>query len=191
MYFRPTPKKFKAPAVLVTPRSATELFEEFDMQDFSTLPAADVQRFWSKVDRSGSCWLWTASTGRGYGRFGILVNGKTKIMKAHRIAYSLTNGRIPDGGEIDHRCRNRACVNAEHLRLATHKQNQENLGGAKTGSISGVRGVSWASRHNKWLAKITHNQRQVYVGMFATVAEAEQAVTAKRRELFTHNDADR
>lgn len=151
---------------------------------------ADHARFWAKVDKAGTCWEWTAHKDRGYGRFGLKVDGTPKVLKAHRVSFAIANGPIPDRAEIDHTCRNRSCVNPAHLRLATHKQNQENLGGAKAGSISGVRGVSWASRNNRWLAKITHNQRQVYVGLFETVAEAEQAVRAKRRELFTHNDAD-
>src|SRR5690242_3990108 len=77
-------------------------------------------RFWSKVDKSGFCWLWTASVDHdGYGRF--VVDGKT--CKAHRIAYTLSIGPIPDGLTIDHLCRNKRCVNPAHLEAVSQKEN--------------------------------------------------------------------
>lgn len=71
-----------------------------------------MDRFWEKVDKSGECWLWTAyTTKKGYGQ--THIGGKTKY--AHRVAYELSVGPIPDGKELDHLCRNRACVNPDHL----------------------------------------------------------------------------
>ena len=72
-------------------------------------------RFWAKVDISSGpngCWPWTASgTGTGYGQF--WANGKRVL--AHRFAYELANGPVPDGFVIDHLCRNRGCQNRQHL----------------------------------------------------------------------------
>lgn len=79
------------------------------------------QRFWAKVDKSGDCWLWTAAicqTG-GYGR--VKVDGK--MLKAHRVAYELTIGPIPDGLTLDHLCRVRRCVNPAHLDPCTMGEN--------------------------------------------------------------------
>lgn len=154
--------------------------------------AADEARFWAKVNKTEGCWNWTAyRNDHGYGTFGIKIDGRWRIVKAHRMAYLISSGNDAGAKVIDHICHNTSCVNPGHLRPATVKQNQENLAGAKSGSISGIRGVSWNSRHSKWLAKVTHNQRQVYVGLYGTIAEAEQAVIAKRIELFTHNAVDR
>jgi hypothetical protein len=145
-------------------------------------------RFWPKVDKSGDCWLWTAEIARsGYGRF--RLDGRRQY--AHRIAYELTNGPIPDGLMIDHLCHNLACVNPDHLRPVTNKQNHENLKGATASSSSGVLGVSWYAITRKWRAGVGHEGRMIHVGYFATVAEAEAAVIAKRNEIFTHNNLDR
>jgi hypothetical protein len=54
-----------------------------------------------------------------------------------------------------------------------------------------VRGVYWNKRKKRWHAQISHNDETIYVGSFGDLQEADAAVTAKRNELFTHNDADR
>jgi len=81
----------------------------------------DVERFWVKVDRSGpdGCWVWTAARVTGYGRFRLAG----KQVGAHRLAYELLVGPIPDGLTIDHLCRNRACVNPSHLEPVTGRVN--------------------------------------------------------------------
>lgn len=79
----------------------------------------DEERFWSKVDRSGgqrACWKWMAGTfldGEGAFR----LNGKR--WRAHRLAYTLANGEIPDGLIVTHSCGNHRCVNPSHLLLET------------------------------------------------------------------------
>lgn len=69
-------------------------------------------RFWSKVAEDGDCWVWTAyRTPAGYGRF----MDKGQCLLAHRVAYEFMVGPIPEGLQLDHLCRNRACANPEHL----------------------------------------------------------------------------
>lgn len=81
-------------------------------------------RFWSKVDKSGDCWLWTAHVNnRGYGMFGMKVDTKPTMRTAHRVAYEMERGPIPSGLEIDHLCRVRICVNPAHLEAVTHHEN--------------------------------------------------------------------
>ena len=78
------------------------------------------ERFWAKVHKTDGCWLWTGSqTGNGYGQF--KVDGR--IVLAHRLAYSLLVSAIPEGLQIDHLCRTRNCVNANHLEVVTHREN--------------------------------------------------------------------
>jgi hypothetical protein len=85
------------------------------------------QFFWAKVDKTERCWLWTAAkTHNGYGVTGI--TGCEQL--AHRHSYTLANGPIPKGMQIDHVCYTRECVNPSHLRAVTHWENQENRAGA-------------------------------------------------------------
>lgn len=79
-----------------------------------------VDRFWSYVDRSGACWLWIGCLHRtGYGR--VWFNGCQR--QAHRVAYELEKGPIPDSLQIDHVCRNRACVRPAHMEPVTIGEN--------------------------------------------------------------------
>jgi hypothetical protein len=79
-----------------------------------------VERFWQKVEKTDTCWLWKAALTRGgYGQFAIAKQPR----RAHRIAYSLVNGAIPDELEIDHRCFVRACVKPDHLQVVTRQTN--------------------------------------------------------------------
>jgi hypothetical protein len=144
-------------------------------------------RFWSKVEKTDTCWHWTAGCdARGYGQIGI---GSSKVVYVHRFAYELLVGPIPDGHQVDHVCHNTVCVNPDHLRPATLKQNQENLKGARRNSKTGVRGV--IPFRGRYRAEVRHKGKGIHVGVYDTLAEADAAVTAKRNELFTHNDLDR
>lgn len=147
-------------------------------------------RFWSKVDKSGDCWLWMASTSsNGYGQFS--TRGQNESLEpAHRVAYRLTSGSIPTGKHLDHICHNIRCVNPGHLRPVTPKQNLENLAGAHRDSKTGVRGVSQLA-NGSYRASACSEGRRYYAGTFPTLAEAASAATALRNRLFTHNDADR
>lgn len=145
-------------------------------------------KFWAKVDKSGECWTYTGRlNAKGYAH--VHHNGG-KIM-AHRLAYQIAVGPIPAGRYIDHICHNRACVNPAHLRPVTAKQNTENHSGAYANNRLGVRGVRKRPDSDRYEARVNHNGTSHYLGVFPSVEEANAAVTAKRNELFTHNDLDR
>lgn len=89
----------------------------------------DVDRFWSKVRKTDTCWLWAASRsggsrGKRYGQFTFAGPGGQRITtSAHRFAYELQNGQIPDGLEILHTCNQGLCVRGSHMEVGTHAQN--------------------------------------------------------------------
>jgi hypothetical protein len=77
-------------------------------------------RFWAKVRIEGECWIWTGSLrDDGGGQF--RLNGRTR--KAYQVSFEALVGSIPEGLELDHLCRNRACVNPTHLEPVTHRVN--------------------------------------------------------------------
>lgn len=85
-------------------------------------------RFWRRVDRSGprdDCWIWRGPLSKsGYGFVWVPTTpGKGTTLRAHRVAYELNVGPIPEGLVIDHLCRNTRCVNPLHLRACTHHEN--------------------------------------------------------------------
>jgi hypothetical protein len=78
-----------------------------------------VTRFWSKVNKSGDCWLWTAGTDQhGYGRFWY----RGTMMAAHRLSYELAFGEAPQGGLL-HSCDTPSCVRPSHLRQGNQADN--------------------------------------------------------------------
>lgn len=84
---------------------------------------APLRRFESRVavDPDSGCWLWAGGiSSNGYGAFSVAY----KSIAAHRFAYQLLVGPIPNGLELDHLCRNRACCNPDHLEAVTHLVNQ-------------------------------------------------------------------
>lgn len=75
-----------------------------------------------RVDESSQCWVWLGSiSDSGYGTIGRGPGGKN--VKAHRWVYENIIGKIPDGLQLDHLCRNRSCVNPAHLEPVTHTEN--------------------------------------------------------------------
>lgn len=87
-------------------------------------PTDDEERFWAKVLKGTNCWLWTGALvgeARNYGHF---WDG-TKRVRAHRFAYEMENGPIPEGLEIDHLCHNAWCVRPSHLEAVPPKVNQD------------------------------------------------------------------
>jgi len=80
------------------------------------------QKFWSNVTTGNfyDCWEWRAGiNSKGYGAF--WFNGKT--ISAHRIAWQITNGKIPEGMCVLHHCDNPRCCNPNHLFIGTHNDN--------------------------------------------------------------------
>src|SRR5262245_21566157 len=83
------------------------------------------RRFWRRVDKSGDCWLWTGTkTINGYGSLRV---GASRNTAAHRFAWELANGPIPEGMYICHHCDVRNCVRLDHLFLGDHDANMADM----------------------------------------------------------------
>lgn len=103
------------------------------------VPATAIARFHTKYQKTGSCWLWTAGKfTNGYGIFMLKRLATSQInTQAHRVAYVLAKGSIPQGQVVMHTCDVRACVNPAHLILGDQSENVRDA--AAKGHYSGAR----------------------------------------------------
>jgi len=80
----------------------------------------------TEVDATTGCWVWqgpSSGNGRGGGYPRMCLDSQT--VAVHRVMFVCQNGYAPSKKQIDHLCRNRMCVNPDHLEMVTHKQNQK------------------------------------------------------------------
>lgn len=115
----------------------------------TNLTPSEMQRFWLKVDQRGgpgACHPWTAARDRGYGKFTIRGKGQ---FRAHRLAYELTIGPIPEGLNVLHHCDNPPCCNPAHLFLGTQQDNVNDMYAKGRGNCS--------TGERSWRAKLTAN----------------------------------
>ena len=153
-------------------------------EDLQTIE--EMTRFWSKVQLPFhphlECWEWIASTEKaGYGVFAL----RKKVVKAHRVSYIANIGAIPDGLVTDHLCRNRRCVNPNHLELVTQRENvvrgeRSQLNSSKTSQFPGV---TWNTQKQKWVAMIFIKRKLTYLGQFEHELDAAKAYTQAKAAL--------
>lgn len=101
----------------------------------------ELERFWLRVDKGdgAGCWQWRGNLNpKGYGTFSV----NKRPVQAHRYAYVLLVGSIPEGLQLDHLCRNRGCVRPTHLEPVT---NRENMLRGDT-----FQGINARKTHCKW-----------------------------------------
>jgi len=82
-----------------------------------------MERLWSRVDKTGDCWIWTGSkNNKGYG---VIGNGNNHLSYVHRLVWEESNGTIPEGVEVCHSCDKPSCV--RHLFLGSHLENMQDM----------------------------------------------------------------
>jgi len=92
------------------------------MRIYKTIPLKD--RFFSKVEKTSTCWLWKGGLTKGYGTFAINTSRKNRVYgRAHRVSWELINGPIPSDKHVLHKCDNPKCVNPKHLFLGSNMDN--------------------------------------------------------------------
>jgi hypothetical protein len=100
-------------------------------------------RFWERVQKTKSCWLWTGLKNElGYG----LIRIRYTPHRAHRVAWEITYGKIPDGFYVCHACDNPSCVRPDHLMLGTSHSNMTDMRHKGRGTIPPVR---YGEQNNK------------------------------------------
>lgn len=143
-------------------------------------PAQFLNRHEAKITRLGECLIWTGATTSGYGR----VRHEGVNSAVHRVVYELVNGPVSADMDIDHMCHQRACLNIEHLRVATRAENNRHRLTARHDSASGVRNVYWDAAREKWQAYIRRDGRHVHLGRFTDLEEAKRVAAAARAEQY-------
>lgn len=126
------------------------------------MTTSTLKRFWSKVNKTETCWLWTASKRcKGYGAFAWMESGTLVQERAHRVSWKLVNGPVPDGSCVLHRCDVPACVNPSHLFLGTKADNNHDMC-AKGRHVSGGthcgKNGRWPRGENHHNCKLTESE---------------------------------
>lgn len=135
-----------------------------------------------KVDVESGCWNWVRYCCKsGYGQ----IKAFGRMWKAHRVAYQLYVGSLSEEQELDHKCRNRKCVNPKHLRPCVRENNCVNTC-VRRDSRSGVKGVRQRSQGGKWEARISCGKKQIYLGRFDSLDDAIRAHKSAAHKL--HGD---
>lgn len=120
-------------------------------------PTPVLARFWKKVAKTDTCWLWTDVPSRaGYGQiWSADIQGQ---VYAHRFSYELHKGPIPDGLVIDHLCRVRHCVNPDHLEVVTRAENNRR-GLVRERRMAQAAAITHCKHGHEWTPETTRTSK--------------------------------
>lgn len=141
-----------------------------------------------RVIRSAGCWTWCGYHDRN--GYAVFRRGDQNI-RVYRWMYERHVGPPVEGLVIDHACRNASCVNPDHLRQITVKQNVEHFTTPlRSSNTSGYRGVSFHKASGLWVARVKSGD-QTRATYHKTKEDAGAAAHRMRLAMHTHNDAER
>lgn len=158
----------------------------FDLVGHKPVPLSESIE--ARIERADGCWGWTGYYDmHGYAK---LRRGKQNLV-IHRWMYERHVGPLVDGLVIDHACGNTRCVNPDHLRQVSIKQNVEHFTAPlRSHNTSGYRGVTFHKPSGLWMARVKSGD-QSHASYHRTAEEAAAAAQEARLALHTHNDLDR
>lgn len=144
------------------------------------IPERVKDRFWARVETGApdECWLWKMSTTKaGYGQIG-WHDGKTVTALAHRVAYELSVGPIPEGLVLDHLCRTPRCCNPAHLEAVTQRENIMR----GTSPVARLVGATHCKNGHEWNEQNTWVRREGTRECRACRRDALRRFAARKRE---------
>ena len=165
-------------------RSILDYDPETGVFTWKTRPASMFRDGRKSAEHEASIWnaKWAGSTAgtlqKGYCRISV----HARRHSAHRLAWLLVHGEWPDG-DVDHIDGNRLNNRIANLRLATRSQNLANARKSNR-NTSGLKGVSWNKKSQRWMAQICADNHRLYLGLFDTPEEAHAAYLAAAHEHF-------
>jgi hypothetical protein len=133
------------------------------------------KRFWEKVEKTDSCWNWTAAINPS-GHAVMKIDGANR--GAHRISYAIKNGEIPEDLMILHKCHNAKCVNPDHLYAGNAQQNSQdevdrnNTRHYKCETPSKYIGVRWDKTRENWISSVYINGKNIDIGRHTSEVDA-------------------
>lgn len=147
------------------------------------MPGASIaEKIAAYSEPMDGCLVWTRGRDSdGYGR--VTWDGRTWL--AHRAAYTLEHGPIPDERQVNHICGNPPCVEKSHLELVTHQQNGEYRTRLASTNTSGYRGVHYDKQDGRYHARVYAGGVLHFLGLFATAEEAAEAAAEGRARLHS------
>jgi len=146
-----------------------------------------IEIFLNKITINDTCWEWAGT--KNHGGYGLFYFNKKSVF-AHRFSYEQYKGKIPNGLELDHLCRNPCCCNPAHLEAVTHKENVQR---GMAGFVTGLKNIQkthcpWGHEYNDTNTHIqSKNNRICKICRRIRVKKIQQTLEFKAKHKLYHS----